>query len=409
MSNIRIEKTVHIEQKEITEEAMVASMGYISGTSNTLMQAVWYGGQRDHYFRIHPEMDTDFLPETKIFRSDDDGKTWQKVEDFPFVKNIHGRLRMTCFSPNWLYHPVTGRIVRIYLSFMGFKGVLPWDEESISPNTQQLWIEYSDDGGDTWSVPEPFVATGKEYNHKHWGPGLFFGVNGAHIEGVNQVALSGNSFILASPLAGKDAVLRGSWLDDGGITWTFLPHNNLIFPDRVSDDAEPSIARLQDGRIMMTHRVRFKDDAECLAGKYFSLSDDQGKNWSRPEPMQWDDGTLVYGPACLTNIFRARKTGKLYIISNFTEHPTGTCDPRHVLQIGVINEDTLKIERESLTTIEERKPEQPENIRFSNFRWYESRSTGNIILYMTACPGDVGRYEDCGVPPHSYRYEITLS
>ena len=51
---------------------------------------------------------------------------------------------------------------------------------------------------------------------------------------------------------------------------------------------------------------------------------------------------------------------------------------------------------------------EPEDIRFSNFRWHEDRETGDIVLFMTACPGNRPRTPDCGCPMHSYRYDIHL-
>ena len=71
---------------------------------------------------------------------------------------------------------------------------------------------------------------------------------------------------------------------------------------------------------------------------------------------------------------------------------------------------TLRVMPETVTVIETRDVAagQPANIRFSNWRRYEDRETRNIVLVMTGCPNDVGRYETCGVPPHCYRYEITL-
>ena len=51
---------------------------------------------------------------------------------------------------------------------------------------------------------------------------------------------------------------------------------------------------------------------------------------------------------------------------------------------------------------------EPEDIRVSNFRWHEDRETGDIVLFMTACPGNRPRTSDCGCPMHSYRYDIHL-
>jgi len=80
------------------------------------------------------------------------------------------------------------------------------------------------------------------------------------------------------------------------------------------------------------------------------------------------------------------------------------------LQITEINTKTLRLKRETVTIIEEqnRGAGEPDNIRFSNFRWHEDRETKDIVLYMTACPGNAGRSPTCGCSPNAYRYDITL-
>ncbi len=46
---------------------------------------------------------------------------------------------------------------------------------------------------------------------------------------------------------------------------------------------------------------------------------------------------------------------------------------------------------------------KPNTLRYSNFRWYEDRETGDIVLYVTPCGG-----EGEGVNSHSYRCNIEL-
>lgn len=72
--------------------------------------------------------------------------------------------------------------------------------------------------------------------------------------------------------------------------------------------------------------------------------------------------------------------------------------------------ETLQVIRDSVTVIERRdaKAGGPETIRFSNWRNHEDRENENTVVFVTPCPGNVGRHENCGVPPHSYGYEIAL-
>ena len=162
----------------------------------------------------------------------------------------------------------------------------------------------------------------------------------------------------------------------------------------------------------MTMRVRTHRGAKLAipSGKFYTTSADQGKAWSEPEPLRYSDGRQVYCPACLAHAFCSPKNGRLYIITNILDAPTCGCDPRTTLQIAEVDLQTLRIIPETVTVIETRDAAagQPETIRFSNWTRYEDRATQNTVLFMTGCPGDVGRHETCGVPPHCYRYDIIL-
>jgi hypothetical protein len=173
---------------------------------------------------------------------------------------------------------------------------------------------------------------------------------------------------------------------------------------------EASVARFPDGRIAMTMRVRVdpNDGTTLPSGKFITTSRDLGRTWEEPQPLRYTDGTQVYCPASLAHIFVSSKNGRIYLITNFLDRPTQGCDPRTSLQIAELDPTTLRVIRDSLTTIETRQPDQLETIRFSNWRWYEDRETRDIVLFMTGCPGNQGRHEACRVPPHSYRYDLIL-
>ena len=167
---------------------------------------------------------------------------------------------------------------------------------------------------------------------------------------------------------------------------------------------------LPDGRLFQIIRARFlnQPQAELPSCKFYALSSDCGRTWSEPEPLRYTDGELAFSPACLGNVFRSNKNGRFYLITNLNDWPSHNCDPRSTLQIAELDTSTLRIVRESVTGIETRREGQPINIRFSSWRSYEDRATGDIVLFMTACPGDAGRKFDCGCPPHCYRYDIRL-
>ncbi|MFH1568651.1 MAG: hypothetical protein ABIL09_11695, partial [Gemmatimonadota bacterium] len=140
--------------------------------------------------------------------------------------------------------------------------------------------------------------------------------------------------------------------------------------------------------------------------RFFTTSGDLGRSWTEPEVLRYEDGEQVLCPASLAHVLSSTKTGRFYLITNILAEPTWGCRPRFTLQIAEIDVDTLRLRRDSVAVIDTNDPSGPPTTDFSNWRWYEDRETGDIVLVMTGCPGDRGRSEDCGVPPHSYRYEI---
>ena len=143
---------------------------------------------------------------------------------------------------------------------------------------------------------------------------------------------------------------------------------------------------------------------------YYAISCDEGRTWSEAKPLIYDDGSYAFSPSCLANVFRSSKNGRFYVITNFADGPCINCNPRNKLQIAEIDTDALRIKKDTVTIIEQQDKAagQPDTIGFSNFRWYEHRETTNIILYMTACPGETNPPPERKVSPHAYRYDIHL-
>lgn len=425
MSKIEVYRSMHIEQPTDLEEAHVASVGYVSETENILMQAVSFGGQRNYHFAARGIANSGYTPPPPVIRkSTDNGRTWEVVETWKLTTPIHGRRELFTYSPNWGVNPKTGSLLRMYASNESVRGTLPWDQENPCSITRLIWTQLSHDLGKTWSEPEQLIIRGDEYDHTHWAPETYYGRNGAGLEGTTPLWTKDGRFIQAmfcdttmemkaEGLHGRNAVLIGSWRDDdSGVDWD-LSNFIHIDPAKGHDDFEPNIAFLPDGRLLMLLRSRssLNDGLPIQSAKFYTITDDLGQTWTDPQPLHYTNGEQVYCPANLAHVFVSGKNGRLYIITNILDAPTTQCDPRTTLQIAEMDPETIQIIRDTVTVIETRDVEggQPDNIRFSNWRRYEDRENGNIVLFMTACPGDVGRFEGGGCPPHSYRYDIVLA
>ncbi len=418
---IKVVRTVHWEQPSMLEEAVVGWLGYVSPDRNILMETLTFGGQRGFYFTVRGQSIRDHHPrEPLLRRSPDNGRTWENGGTWAAATPIHGRWILNREDPNYIYNPKTGTLLRLYRTTETIDGILPWIKGSPVGRTGLLWTQLSRDGGRTWSEPEQLVCSGPEFDPTHWAPGLWYGQNSGGVQGVTPVWLPDGRFLL--PFFGvpgnelhrySSACLVGAWRsDDRGVDWALTAYATVNPDCSYSGGDEPSVALLPDGRWLMTMRAYTPGNFQIAvpSGRFFTTTSDQGKTWSEPELLRFTDGRQVYCPASLTHVFRSTKNGRLYLITNILDRPTVACDPRTTLQIAEMDLKTLRVMPETVTVIESRDAAagQPANIRFSNFRRYEDRETRNIVLVMTGCPGDVGRSESCGVPPHSYRYEITL-
>lgn len=418
---IKVVRTVHLAQPDLLEEAVVGWAGYVAPDRNVLMEAITFGGQRGYYFTAHRQSARDHHPREPLIRwSGDNGRTWENRGTWTAESPIQGNWKLNIEAPNFVFNPGNGTLLRLYRTTEAVSGLLPWVKGAPAGRTGLLWTQYSRDGGRTWSEAEQLICHGPEFDPTHWAPGIWYGRNSGGVQGVDAVWLPDGRFLL--PFFSTDetqlhkyqsACLIGRWrAEDDRVEWSLTASATVPEAASYSGGDEPSVAVLADGRWLMTMRAYTPANLPLAipSGKFHVTSADEGRTWSEPAILRLTDGRQAYGPASLTHVFRSSRNGRLYLITNILDRPTVACDPRSTLQIAELDPQSLRVKPETMTVIETRDVAagQPENIRFSNWRRYEDRENGHIVLLMTACPGDVGRHETCGVPPHSYRYEITL-
>jgi len=170
---------------------------------------------------------------------------------------------------------------------------------------------------------------------------------------------------------------------------------------------ENSVARLRDGRLVVVMRGSNDRFLERPGFKWFSLSTDEGETWGKPEPVRWHDGFLMESGANCPALFHSSKTGKLYFIGNAClngERAKGNW-PRSPLVICEVQEEPLGFRRDRMLVIDQRQAQEPPGVQLSNFRFYEDRENGDLVMFMTRTgendPND-NRKADL------YRYRIEL-
>jgi hypothetical protein len=149
--------------------------------------------------------------------------------------------------------------------------------------------------------------------------------------------------------------------------------------------SENTMAELSDGRVAMVIRGSNDSRPEKLGCKWMAFSKDQGESWSEPRPWEYDDGSPVESPAAGSAIFRSVKNGKIYWMGNICTNGEKAYanNPRSPLVIGEVQEEPFALKRATVTVIDERSAGDSPAVQFSNFRYYQDRLTGEVVLFLS--------------------------
>ncbi len=188
----------------------------------------------------------------------------------------------------------------------------------------------------------------------------------------------------------QPVTLIGEYEPDGSIRWR--PGRPVAVDPEVSSRGldENTLAELPDGRIVMVIRGDNSMFPEKPGYKWLCVSEDGGMTWSDPVPLPCDKGEPIESGANGSAFFRSIKTGKLYWMGNLCIHgvrPNGNW-PRTPLVIVEVEErlgatPPVVLKRDTITVIDQRRPTEPEQVQHSNFRFYQDRENGDLVLFLT--------------------------
>jgi len=342
--------------------------------------------------------------------SEDNGKTWSEAEEIVTGKKTRQGTER--------YYYRNSIVIGEYLLSMKIKGILPTDDPIEGLKHWSTWWLVSEDGGRSNKFEEQVILEGNEYDHSHPVEGVWAGKNSLMMGDRTELPIvtryqvneSDNNVILLpvqiTPI-GDDgcyynpgggytyhysAVIRGKMKRDGHIIWSGIspPVNNE--PEQSTRGAiEPTLIELRDGRILMVMRGSnggTKDpDFRIPSYRWYSVSNDGGRTFSKPMPWAYTDGSLFFSPSSCSQLME-HTNGRYYWIGNINKENSRANMPRNPLVIVEVDRESLLLRKETACIIADVEPGQSHDTTFSNFYAREESVSGDVLVYMTAFHAD---------------------
>jgi hypothetical protein len=148
---------------------------------------------------------------------------------------------------------------------------------------------------------------------------------------------------------------------------------------------ENTVFELADHRIAVICRGDNSAFPEKPGYKWLSFSSDDGATWSAPAPLPATGGDPIESGANGSALFRSIKNGKLYWMGNLAlrgERPRGNW-PRSPLVMVEVQEAPFALKRDTIFAVDERTYNDSPRVQMSNFRFYQDRQTGDVIIFLT--------------------------
>jgi len=333
-------------------------------------------------------------------RSLDNGRTWTPFTPTPDPnKGLPTGYRRSPLA-GWV-DPVNGLLLQMMLALD-----IATDPDVAEPDVgvTHYYLRYrvSEDKGLSYLLDEPLIQTGHTVPNPF--PGVWTGKNAYYIGDVGsipirtrkgdilipgQACVIGDDGKLANPGGGytwtEAMIIIGNWKADKRIEWKTA---SVIKGDPARSTRgmiEPTLAELPDGRVLCVMRGSNggEKDPGCKLPSYrwYSISDDGGYHWSRPEPMKYDTGEEFFSPSSMSQLL-THSNGRIYWIGNISDKNCQANHPRNPLCIAEVNPKTCTLVKSTLTTIDSLQPEDTEGLSLSHGLAFEDRETHEIVLPM---------------------------
>ncbi|MDI6827203.1 MAG: sialidase family protein [Armatimonadota bacterium] len=293
-------------------------------------------------------------------RSDDEGVTWSPP------KRLVGPMKPgDGYMASWGF-PLTSKSGRIYVIYNQYQGI----DDVVHQHTGTMDCVYSDDMGNNWSSPQTIPMERSPYDHPDpkvpsnwivWQKPIK-DLNGKWFTGFTRWV----SKAVRTPPHNKSwtawesvvEFMRFENIDedpeprDIRITYSAWGAKALRVPHYsnpiLSIAQEPSLVRLPDKRLFCTMRT--------MSGYiWYSISNDDGRNWCNPRPLlRRDHGLPILQPLCCCPIYEYSE-GRYILLHHNND---GRVD-------GYQPEDTKFNRRPAFIALGEYRPEAEQPIWFS--------------------------------------------
>jgi len=376
------------------------------------------------------ETASDWTEGHRLRTSEDNGRTWSDWELLHEQWPMHDGFSKEEPVFAWCHDPVSDKVVKFIFQRLligegaeAIRKLFDTGEETMFDHN--FWA-VSDDNGITFGEPRQLrYEDGPGFDPDNWADEGYLRTNNMY-GGYSAIPTRAGTIIYPSAGVPMEIADRGESETVGGVIcfigkWDPTVENfawetsaPIYVPHRVSGRglAEPTIAELRDGRLLLLMRgsnivfpPTWSGTVENGGHVWMCLSEDSGHTWSAITDLRYDTGEPFYSPSAFSKLLRHDATGKLCWVGNISPTPTEGNSPRHPLYIAEIDEDIPALKQDTLTVIDDRDPATDgPKLQLSNYHVFEDREYGHLELYLTR----FGERASHWLHANAYKYTITL-
>jgi hypothetical protein len=325
--------------------------------------------------------DSDTYDDYAIRTSNDNGRTWSAAE-VRWKSSVVPRGRIRYAEPAAFFDPDHEKLVVLI-----DKALYPKDKVNVDAE-YALELNVYDPATGQW-------APRRELSFPHERtPAMSFGFpiktrqGWLLFPGMRQVRdAAGKAVHYKGCWAPVDEMMSviGQWDAQGGLSWR-LGAPRQIAPEESSRGLDENAPiELTDGRIAAVCRGDNSMFPNKAGYKWLTFSRDDGRTWSPPVPLPATGGAPIESGSNGSALFRSALNGRLYWLGNLALHGERAKGngPRSPLCLVEVQEEPFALKRETIFIVDERSAGDSPQVQFSNFRFYQDRQTGDLVIFLT--------------------------